>query len=97
MTQWACGWIGRGCDAWGGQVAPAAYGAAVGVVQEGAEVGEAVRGSLVNKSKFQNQFCNFQMFSLFLASNEKVLNTTFAQCFEIYNFRVIHFFIRAMV
>ena len=37
------------------------------------------------------------MFSLFLASNEKVLNTNFAKFFEIYNFRVMHFFIRAMV
>ena len=26
------------------------------------EVGEAVRGSLVNKSKFQNQFCNFKFY-----------------------------------
>ena len=44
VTQWACGWIGRGCDAWGGQVVSApAYGAAVGVVQEGAEVGDEGR------------------------------------------------------
>ena len=44
VIQWACGWIGRGCDAWGGQVASApAYGAAVGVVQEGAEVGDEGR------------------------------------------------------
>ena len=35
VIQWACGWIGRGCDAWGGQVAPAAYGAAVGRAQGG--------------------------------------------------------------
>ena len=26
------------------------------------EVGETVRGSLVNKPKFQNQFCNFKFF-----------------------------------
>ena len=35
VTQWACRWIGRGCDAWGGQVASPAYGAAVGRAQGG--------------------------------------------------------------
>ena len=33
--------------------------AGVGTVQEGAEVGDEDRGNFVNKSKFKNQFCNF--------------------------------------
>ena len=33
--------------------------AGVGTVQEGAEVGDEDRGNFVNKTKFKNQFCNF--------------------------------------
>ena len=43
-------------------------------------------GNFVINSKFQNAVCNFQFFSFFLASNEKLLNTKVVQNFEIYNF-----------
>ena len=71
--------------------------AGVGTVQEGAEVGDEDRGNFVNKSKFKNQFCNFKFSPSSGPQMKKVLNTTFAQFFEIYNFCVMHFFIRAMV
>ena len=61
------------------------------------EVGDEGRGNFVNKSKFKNQFCNFKFSPSSGPQMKKVLNTTFAQFFEIYNFCVMHFFIRAIV
>ena len=57
------------------------------------EVGDVVEGNFVNKSKIQNQFCNFKFSPSSWPQMKKVLNTTFAQFFDIYNFRVMHFFI----
>ena len=63
-----------------------------GAVRERGERG-MVSGISVNNSKFKIQFTELKFFSLFLASNEKVLHTIFVQFFEIYNFRVMHVFI----
>ena len=47
--EWVCetggagGWFGQGEAKWPGQVAAPTYGAAVGTVQEGAEVGDEGR------------------------------------------------------
>jgi len=46
--------FGRRRDAWGGQVASPAYGAAVGEVQGETEVEESVSGNFVIRPKFQN-------------------------------------------
>ena len=48
--------FGRRRDAWGGQVAGAGLRRRRGHGAGKLEVGETVRGSVVNKSKFQNQF-----------------------------------------
>jgi len=42
-------------------------------------------GNLVNKLKFKIQFAN-SVFSYFLASNEKLVNTKVVENFEIFNF-----------
>ena len=65
----------------------------VGMVQGRSEVGDDVSGSFVIFSKSKNQFCKFIFFSFFLAPNEKLMNTIFVQCFEIYNFHVMYFFV----
>ena len=54
VTQWACGWIGRGCDAWGGQVAAPAYGSGRRHGSGKREVEETVSGNFVIRPKFQN-------------------------------------------
>jgi len=51
--------FGRRRDAWGGQVAGAGVRRRRGHGAGKLEVGETVRGSVVNNPKFQNQFCNF--------------------------------------
>ena len=96
-TRGARGGLGLGLGTCPPRWPAAAYGVASGQGAGRREVEEPASGNLVNKPKFQNQFCNFKFFSLFWASNEKVLNTTFSQFFEIYNFRVLYFFIRAVV
>ena len=63
-----------------------------GAVRERGERG-IVSGIFVNNSKFKIQFTELKFFSLFLASNEKVLHTIFVQFFEIYNFHFRHCFI----
>ena len=53
-TGGARGWFGSGCDAWGGQVASPAYGAARRPSAGRREVEETVSGNFVIRPKFQN-------------------------------------------
>jgi hypothetical protein len=58
----------------------------------GREVEDEVRGDFVNKAKYNVSLLT-KFFSLFLRSNEKILNTKLVQNFKIYNFCFRHFFI----
>ena len=58
----------------------------------GREVEDGVRGDFINKAKYNVSLLT-KFFSLFLRSNEKLLNTKLVQNFKIYNFCFRHFFI----
>jgi len=59
--------------------------------EEGREEGEL--GADLQFPKNQMTELKTKIFSLFLDSNEKLLNTMFVQVFKIYNFCFRHFFI----
>ena len=54
-------------------------------------------GSFVNKAKFKTPVWKLKIFSFYMASNEKLLNTKLTRNFEIYNFRFRQKFIWGFV
>ena len=72
------------------QWTPAAYGA---MRESKWKERDRDSGSFVNNPKFKTQFCNFNFSPSSWLQMKKKINIIFVQFFEIYNFRLMHFFV----